>query len=113
MVDLVGGAKANKEIMDTLNKIFQLEMAGIVRYLHYSFMVMGHNRIPIQKWFRDQANEGAQHTIEIGKKIPSYGGHPPVISSTVEEGNEHNVHALLEESLKFESEGLVLYKKLT
>lgn len=105
-------ATASKEVMDVLNQIFQNEMAGIVRYLHYSFMIMGHNRIPIQKWFRDQATEGTAHTVTIGEKITSYGGHPPVVSAKVEETNKHSVHDILEESLRFEEETLELYKKL-
>src|SRR5947209_7622517 len=100
------------EVMECLTQIFQAEMAGIIRYLHYSFMIMGHNRIPIQKWFRDQANESSAHAITIGEKITSLGGHPPVISAKVEETNEHNVHAILTESLKFESVTLALYKEL-
>ena len=38
-----------------LNKILELELAGVVRYTHYSFMVFGHSRIPIVSWLRDQA----------------------------------------------------------
>ena len=102
----------NKEALDTLNKIFQAEMSGIIRYLHYSFMIMGHNRIPIQKWFRDQATEAAGHTIVIGEKITSLGGHPPVVSAHVEESNQHSVHTILSETLAFELEALELYKRL-
>ena len=103
---------ASKEAMECLNKIFQAEMAGIIRYLHYSFMIMGHNRIPIQKWFRDQATEASNHAIIIGEKITSLGGHPPVVTATVEETNQHSVHAILEESLNFEVEALNYYKQL-
>jgi bacterioferritin len=105
-------AGAPKEVMKTLNAIFQAEMEGIIRYLHYSFMIMGHNRIPIQKWFRDNANEASAHAVLIGEKITSLGGHPPLISAQIEESNEHSVHAILEESLKYELEALELYKKL-
>jgi bacterioferritin len=103
---------ASKEAMTCLNKIFQHEMSGILRYLHYSFMIMGHNRIPIQKWFRDQANEAQAHSVIIGEKITSLGGHPPIVSSSVEETNRHGVHELLQESLNFELQGLELYKDL-
>lgn len=102
----------SKEAMACLHKIFQLEMAGIHRYLHYSFMIMGHNRIPIQKWFRDQANEAQTHAVTIGEKITSLGGHPPMVSASIEETNQHGVHELLQESLSFESQGLVLYSEL-
>lgn len=104
--------KTSPEVMTCLNQIFQAEMAGIVRYLHYSFMIMGHNRIPIQKWFRDQANESSAHAIIVGEKITSLGGHPPLVSAVVEETHKHSVQDILSESLKFEEEGLDLYKKL-
>ena len=99
-------------IMETLHKIFQLEMAGVVRYLHYSFMIMGYHRIPIQKWFRDQANESMAHTTVIGEKSTALGGHPPMITEGIEESNVHAVHQILKETLDFEEETLRLYKKL-
>jgi len=105
-------SKTNKKVIECLSDIFQAEMAGIIRYLHYSFMIMGHNRIPIQKWFRDQATESTDHTIAVGELITSYGGHPPVISAKMEESNKHGVDQILKESLSFEEETLELYKKL-
>jgi bacterioferritin len=106
------GASASKEAMACLNEILQAEMAGIIRYLHYSFMIMGHNRIPIQKWFRDRASEAIQHSVIIGEKITSLGGHPPTIATPMVETNQHGVHAILEESLEFELVALNLYKRL-
>lgn len=105
-------AAASKPVMECLQKIFQAEMAGIVRYLHYSFMIMGHNRIPIQKWFRDQASEAQAHAVVIGEKITSFGGHPSMSSMPVEETHQHAVQQLLEESLGYEMETLALYQKL-
>ena len=100
------------KVIDQLNKIFQAEMAGVIRYLHYSFMIMGYNRIPIQKWFRDQATESQTHAVLIGEKITSYGGHPSMVPLTVEETNKHSVTALLEETLRHEEVTLTLYKEL-
>ncbi len=100
------------KVLNILGNIFQEEMAGIVRYLHYSFMIMGHNRIPIQKWFRDQANESMAHAVTLGEKITSLGGHPPVMTSKILEKNDHGVHKLLEESLVHERATLELYKEL-
>jgi len=100
------------EIMECLQQIFQAEMSGITRYLHYSFMIMGHNRIPIQAWFRAQATENMVHAVTIGEKITSLGGHPPVTSVGIEETNVHTVDQILSESLKHEEYGLGLYKKL-
>jgi bacterioferritin len=98
--------------LPTLQKIFELEMAGIVRYLHYSFMIMGHSRIPIQKWFRDQANEGVLHTILIGEKITSLGGHPALVTESIKETNVHTIDGMLRESLEFETEALKYYQDL-
>ena len=103
----------NEEILGLLGKIYQEEMAGITRYLHYSFMIMGHNRIPIQKWFRSNATEAMTHATTIGEKITSLGGHPPMVSERIDETNIHTVQQLLEESLNFEYQTLNLYKQLT
>jgi bacterioferritin (cytochrome b1) len=35
------------EAVKLLNQIMEAELAGVVRYTHYSLMVFGHNRIPI------------------------------------------------------------------
>lgn len=102
----------SQAVMDCLHRIFKLEMAGIIRYMHYSFMIMGHNRIPIQAWFRSQANEAMTHSVSIGEKITAYGGHPPVISATIEESNVHTVDQILTEAMTFEKEGIELYKEL-
>ena len=99
-------------VMACLEKIYQSEISGINRYLHYSFMIMGYNRIPIQKWFRDQAQECMDHSIAIGEKITSLGGHPPMVSAKVEETNIHSVDQILQESLTSEEVALKLYKEL-
>lgn len=98
--------------LEVLGKIYQSETAGVNRYLHFSFMVMGYNRIPIQKWFRDNATESMTHAIEIGEKITSLGGHPPIITAEIEETNLHSIKQLLTESLKHEEQALNLYKNL-
>lgn len=102
----------NKKVLELLGDIYKSEMAGINRYLHYSFMIMGYNRIPIQAWFRDNAKEAMDHAVVIGEKITSLGGHPPMVSAKVEESNLHTVQQLLEESLRFEEEAIESYKKL-
>ena len=102
----------NEELLELLSDIYRYEMAGITRYLHYSFMVMGYNRIPIQKWFRANADEAKMHAITIGEKITSLGGHPPIVGASVSESNLHTVTQLLEESLKYEQQAIALYKTL-
>ena len=42
-----------------LNEILEYELAGVVRYTHYSLMVTGPYRIPIVQFMKDQAAECA------------------------------------------------------
>lgn len=102
----------DEKTLALLGDIYQLELQALNRYLHYSFMIMGYNRIPIQKWFRENAQESMDHAINLGEKITSLGGHPPIYTPKVEESNHHSILQLLEESLKVEEEGIGLYKKL-
>jgi bacterioferritin len=104
--------KSSNEVIKALDQILEAELSGVVRYLHYSFMIFGPNRIPITKWFRDHAMEGIQHAVTIGEKITALGGHPSVKVKPVPETNKHNVMEILKESLEFEHEGLRLYHDL-
>ncbi|NBX75733.1 MAG: bacterioferritin [Proteobacteria bacterium] len=100
------------QILAQLDKILEAELSGVVRYLHYSFMIFGPNRIPITGWFRNHANEGITHAVSIGEKITALGGHPSLKVKPVPESNKHTVMDILEESLEFEREGLRLYHEL-
>ena len=63
-------------VIATLNEILELELAGVVRYMHYSFMIFGHHRIPITAWLRSQSTESMAHATQAGEHITSLGGHP-------------------------------------
>ena len=49
--------KGNERIAALLNRILEYELAGVVRYTHYSLMVFGYNRLPIISWLSGQADE--------------------------------------------------------
>ena len=40
------------KVVDVLNRLLESELAGVVRYTHYSFLVFGFGRIPIVSWLR-------------------------------------------------------------
>jgi len=101
-----------KDILSSLDKLLEEELSGVVRYLHYSFMIFGPNRIPITKWFRDHAEEGIKHAVILGEKITALGGHPSLKVKPVPETNKHNVLEILRESLDFERETLSHYYAL-
>src|SRR4051794_34947055 len=102
----------NEQVIATLNKILELELAGLVRYLHYSFMIFGHNRIPIVGWLRDQAEESKTHATQAGEHITNLGGHPSLKIGSLLETHKHNVDEILAEALAHEEEGLAEYRKL-
>ncbi|MDZ3837242.1 MAG: ferritin-like domain-containing protein [Rhodospirillales bacterium] len=95
-----------------LNKILEAELAGVVRYTHYSFMVFGFGRIPIVKWLREQADESLLHATQAGELITALGGHPSLGIGKLLESEKHDIGAILRESLEHEQEALDLYTTL-
>ena len=112
MVDSELDAKLNKKIVDSLNHILELELAGVVRYLHYSFMIFGHNRIPIVAWLREQATESSAHAVLAGEHITALGGHPSLKIGSLLETHQHDVNEILKEAHEHEKEGLQAYYEL-
>lgn len=89
-------------VLKTLNKILECELAGVVRYTHYSLMVFGHNRIPIVKWLREQATESLAHANTAGEHITTLGGHPSLQIGKLTESSKHSLSDILTESLGHE-----------
>ncbi len=105
-------ANPNQDLVDVLNRILELELAGVVRYLHYSFMVFGHNRIPICKWLREQSDESQSHAVLAGEHVTTFGGHPSLKIGELLETHQHSVDEILKESHAHEQLGLAEYRKL-
>ena len=55
-----------KKVLEILKKIFELEMAGVIRYTHYSLMIFGSNRLPLVEFFREQAKESFNQSDLVG-----------------------------------------------
>ena len=103
--------KTNEKLIQALNHDLEKEMAGIVRYLHHSFIVFGPNRGPLVQMFRTQATESMTHAIQLGEKITALGGHPTVKVDQVFEPGHQTVEDMLAEDLKAEKYQLELYTK--
>lgn len=101
-----------KKVIDCLNEVLEHELAGVVRYTHYAFMIFGHNRIPICSWLRGQAKESLAHADMIGEHITAIGGHPSLKIGKLLESNKHKINDILKESLEHETQQVALYKKL-
>ena len=102
----------NDAVINVLNKILEAELAGVVRYTHYSLMVFGYGRIPIVSWMRGQATESLNHASEAGELITHLGGHPSLGIGSLLETHRHDIGDILKESLEHEMLALSEYNKL-
>ncbi len=95
-----------------LGRIMEFELAGVVRYTHYSLMITGPNRLPIVQFMKQQASESLLHAQQAGEILTGLDGHPSVSIAPIEESFRHSVKHILEESLAHEDRALTLYKSL-
>jgi bacterioferritin len=99
-------------VVMVLNKILETELAGVVRYTHYAFMICGYGRIPIVAWMRDQATESLTHANQAGELITHLGSHPSLGIGPLLETHRHDVGDILRESLDHEQLSLAAYTQL-
>lgn len=102
----------SQAVIATLNKILEAELAGVVRYTHYSLMVYGYSRIPIVSWLRSQGNESLLHAQEAGELITALGGHPSLGIGELLETHKHDIGDILRESLDHERGAMKLYEQM-
>ena len=100
------------DIIQNLREIVEFELAGVIRFTHYSLMVRGPNRIPLVDFFQNQAVESLTHAQRAGEILTGLDGHPSMRIATVDETNQHSVQAILEESFAHERAAIALYGQL-
>jgi len=100
------------KVISVLNRILEAELAGVVRYTHYSFLVFGFGRIPIVSWLRDQATESLLHAQQAGEWITTLGAYPSLTIGPLLDSHKHDLGVILRESLEAEGVALLLYREL-
>ena len=100
------------QVVGVLNRLLEAELAGVVRYTHYSLLVFGFGRIPIVSWLRAQANESLQHAQQVGEWITTLGAYPSLVIGPLLDSHKHDIAAMLRESLEAEGSSLELYREL-
>ena len=100
------------KVVGLLNQILEQELAGVVRYTHYSFLVFGFGRIPIVSWLRAQADESLLHAQQAGEMITLMGAHPSLAIGPLLDSHQHDIATILRESLEAEGAALDLYREL-
>ena len=100
------------KVIAVLNGILEAELAGVVRYTHYSFLVFGFGRIPMVSWLREQASESLLHAQQAGEWITTLGAYPSLRIGSLLDSHKHDIGAILRESLEAEGDALTLYREL-
>lgn len=100
------------KVVSVLNRLLEAELAGVVRYTHYSFLVFGFGRIPIVSWLREQADESLLHAQQVGEWITTLGAYPSLGIGPLLDSHQHDIAAMLRESLDTEAHALALYREL-
>ena len=95
-----------------LNKIMELELAGVVRYTHYSLMVFGYSRIPVVEWLKKEAEEGLLHAHKAGELVTLLGGYPSLSIGPLLEKHHQDIGDILRESSAHEGEACAAYYQL-
>jgi bacterioferritin len=102
----------SKSAIEVLNRIMELELAGVVRYTHYALMVFGYNRIPIVSWLKSNGDESLAHAHKAGEFVTMLGGHPSLKIGPLLETHKHDIGDILRESLEQERSTLEAYYEL-
>ncbi len=106
------GELDKQPVLDTLNRIMEFELAGVVRYTHYALMIYGFNRIPIVDWLQQQATESLGHARLAGELVTWLGGHPSLGIGPLLETEQHDIGDILRESMEHERAALRAYQTL-
>jgi len=101
-----------QKAVDVLNRLLEAELAGVVRYTHYSLLVFGFGRIPIVSWLRSQAAESLAHAEQVGEWITTLGAYPSLAIGALLDSHQTDIGAMLRESLETEARALKLYREL-
>jgi bacterioferritin len=101
-----------QKVVAVLNRILEMELAGVVRYTHYSLLVFGYGRIPIVSWLREQATESLSHAQQVGEWITHLGAYPSLQIGPLLDSHKLDIGDMLRESMEAEGAALDLYRQL-
>ena len=98
--------------VEQLNRILQMELAAVIYYTHYSFMIYCHARIPITSWLRDNATESLAHAQEAGEMIMRLHRRPALGIAVLPTTPHNTIDEILTESIQREESSVELYREL-
>jgi len=98
---------ANTELIDGLNRVLSLELAGVIQYMQHSFLVTGQEREVFRKFFRDLSEESQDHALVLGDKIVALGGVPTVEPGEIRQSTD--LTEMLRQDLELERTAMEAY----
>ena len=101
-----------ERVKEQLDRILQMELAGVIYYTHYSFMIYGHARIPITSWLRENATESHTHAHEAGEHIMRLHKRPALGIAALPTTRHNTIDEIISESIQREEAGVQLYREL-
>jgi bacterioferritin len=101
-----------ERVKEQLDRILQMELAGVIYYTHYSFMIYGHARIPITSWLRENATESLTHAHEAGEHIMRLHKRPALGIAALPTTRHNTIDEIISESIQREEAGVQLYREL-
>jgi bacterioferritin len=101
-----------ERVKEQLDRILQMELAGVIYYTHYSFMIYGHARIPITSWLRENATESLTHAHEAGEHIMRLHKRPGLGIAALPTTRHNTIDEIISESIQREEAGVQLYREL-
>ena len=101
-----------ERVAPILNEIMLAELAGVIRYTHYSLVITGPNRLPLVDFMNAQAEESLLHARQAGEILTGLGGHPDQGIGAIEESHDHSTETIMKESIAHERRALGLYRDL-
>jgi len=101
-------------VIQTLNRILELEMAGAVLYTHCSFIVVGFDRLLTVKWLEGQASEALVHARTAGELVTQLGSLPSLGIAPLKPipQNQHDTTSILRLALAHEQSAIACYEAL-
>lgn len=98
---------ARAELVENLNNVLSLELAGVIQYSQHSYLVTGEWREIYRKFFRDQAGEAQEHAETLGDKIVALGGIPTVEPAMIRQSTD--LKEMLKQDLELERDAMATY----
>src|SRR3954471_19436900 len=98
---------ANAELIESLNRVLSLELAGVIQYLQHSFLVTGPEREVFKEFFRDMSGEARDHAGLLGDKIVALGGVPTVEPGEIRQSTD--LAEMLKQGLELERTAMETY----